>query len=231
MPENPSNSHSASLISRRHFFIGGAFALTSAVALAKQPQVHMPLVPTEKFEGWFPDAFGQWRVIPSSSVVLPPPDSLSDRLYDNLVTRTYQGPRDEFVMLLMAYNNRQDGVLQVHRPEVCYPVGGYVLSDTQRVSVPASDRSIPASFFTATGPGRVEQVVYFTRLGGAYPASWAEQRLVVIQENLAGRIPDGVLMRASTLSTDRAASSSMLKAFMGEFIDFAPAGLRNLLVA
>jgi EpsI family protein len=231
MPENASNPAPASLISRRHFFIGGAFALTSAVAFAKQPQVHMPLVPTEKFESWVPDAFGQWRVVPSSSVVLPPPDSLSDRLYDNLVTRTYRGQGDEFVMLLMAYNNRQDGVLQVHRPEVCYPVGGYVLSETRRISVRASDRSIPSNFFTATGPGRVEQVVYFTRLGGAYPRSWAEQRLVVIQENLAGRIPDGVLMRASTLSTDPVTSSAMLKAFMGDFLGSAPADLRNLLVA
>jgi EpsI family protein len=231
MPENAPNSKSASLISRRHFFIGGAFALTSAVALAKQPQVHKPLIPTEKFEGWVPRDFGQWRVVPSSSVVLPPPDELSDRLYDNLVTRTYRGPGDEFVMLLMAYNNRQDGVLQVHRPEVCYPVGGYVLSDNRRVSVPASDRSIPANFFTASAPGRVEQVLYFTRLGGAYPRSWAEQRLAVIQENLAGKIPDGALMRASTLSTDPVASSATLKSFIGEFLVSAPAGLRSLLVA
>jgi EpsI family protein len=231
MHDNVPNSAAASLISRRHFFIGGAFALTSAVAFAKQPQVHMPLIPMEKFEGWVPTEFGPWRVVPSSSVVLPPPDELSDRLYDNLVTRTYRGPGDAFVMMLMAYNNRQDGVLQVHRPEVCYPVGGYVLSDTRRVSVPASGRSIPANFFTATGPGRVEQVVYFTRLGSAYPRSWAEQRLAVIHENLAGRIPDGVMMRASTLSTDPVASYETLKAFLSEFLASAPAGLRNLLVA
>jgi EpsI family protein len=191
----------------------------------------MPLIPTEKFEAWIPREFGQWRMVASSSVVLPPPDEMSDRLYDNLVTRTYREPGDEFVMVLMAYNNRQDGVLQVHRPEVCYPVGGYVLSDRRRVSIPASDRSIPANFFTATGPGRVEQVVYFTRLGGAYPRSWAEQRLAVIHENLAGRIPDGVLMRASMLSTDPVASSATLKAFMSEFIGTAPASLRNLLVS
>src|SRR3546814_21141626 len=76
----------------------------------------------------------------------------------------------------------QDGVLQIHRPEVCYPVGGYDLSPTRKVEVPVGNRKIPANFFTATGPDRIEQVQYFTRLGDSFPRSWAEQRLAVRSE-------------------------------------------------
>lgn len=221
---------SCSLLSRRHFFMGGALALTSAVAFAKQPQVHMPRISSDLFEQWVPAEVMDWRTVKASDVVLPPPDELSDRLYDNLVTRTYRGRGDEHVMMLLAYNNRQNGVLQVHRPEVCYPVGGFELSKTQAIEVGDPENAIPANFFTATGPGRIEQVLYFTRLGNAYPRSWAEQRMAVIRENLAGRIPDGMLLRVSVLNPDAAASLGALQSFVRGFVNAVPSGLRSLLV-
>ena len=218
------------LLSRRHFFIGGALAATSAVAFARQPHAQKPVIKADVFESWLPQKFGRWSVISSSGVVLPPPDALSDRLYDNLVTRVYNAG-DVQAMLLLAYNNRQDGVLQVHRPEVCYPVGGYNLTPTKRIAVPALGRDVPSNVFTATGPDRIEQVVYFTRLGDAYPRSWAEQRMTVIEENLAGRIPDGILLRASLLGTDRSASVETLGGFIGEFVAASDPRLQKLLVA
>ena len=127
-------------LSRRHFVIGGAMLATSAMAYARKPEAYRPVVDPKVFEGWVPKKFGKWSLVGTSGVVLPPPDSLSDRLYDNLVTRVYASG-DTFVMTLIAYNNRQDGVLQVHRPEVCYPVGGYVLTDTLPLPVPVLGRA------------------------------------------------------------------------------------------
>ena len=121
---HPSSDRTSPLLGRRHFMIGGALALASGVGWARQPRVHNPVIPAEQFEEWVPKRFDGWSMQGSSGVVLPPPDSLRDRLYDNLVTRRYQSPDQATVMLLLTYNNRQDGVLQVHRPEVCYPVGG-----------------------------------------------------------------------------------------------------------
>jgi len=217
------------LLSRRHFAIGVAMLATSAVAFARQPEVTKPVIKRDVFEGWVPQEFGRWSVVASSGVVLPPPDALSDRLYDNLVTRVYSAP-GAAVMLLVAYNNKQDGMLQVHRPEICYPVGGYVLSETQRIAVSAIGRQIPSNVFTAASPSRTEQVVYFTRLGDAYPRSWAEQRLAVVEENLAGRVPDGVMLRASVLGTDRNAAIEVLRLFVGEFVAAAAPPLQRLLV-
>jgi len=218
------------LLSRRNFFIGSAMLATSAVAFARQPSAQNPVVKRELFEQWVPKKFGQWSVVGNSGVVLPSPDALSDRLYDNLVTRVYSSPRDA-VMVLLAYNNRQDGVLQVHRPEICYPVGGYVLTPTQPISVPALGRQIPSNLFTATAADRTEQVVYFTRLGDAYPRSWAEQRLAVVEENLAGRIPDGIMLRASVMGSDRDAALQVLRNFIGGFVAASTPSLQRLLVA
>ena len=135
------------------------------------------------------------------------------------------------MMMLLAYNNRQDGVLQVHRPEGCYPVGGYTLTETKRIAISALGKAVPANVFTAVSADRTEQVVYFTRLGGSYPRSWAEQRMAVIEENLAGRIPDGLLVRASLLSRDQGDAVQTLRGFLGQFAEAAAPSLQRLLVA
>jgi len=218
------------MLSRRNALIGGVLAGASAFAYVRQPAVANPVVPEKTFETWVPDRFGRWSSVSQSGVVLPPPDALRDRLYDNLVTRVYAATGAPSVMLLLAYNNAQDGVLQVHRPEVCYPVGGFALSETRRVGVAVDGREIPANFFTATGPDRVEQVQYFTRLGDAFPRSWAEQRLAVIRANIAGDIPDGMMMRVSTLGIGAAEAETLLDEFSRSFILHSNGKLQTLLL-
>ena len=217
------------LLSRRHFVVGGTFVVASAVGFARQPVAERPLISPARFNGWVPTNFGGWALVGSSGVVLPPPDTLSGRLYDDLVTRVYRGPGAD-VMMLLAYNNRQDGVLQVHRPEICYPVGGFTLTQTKRLAVGALGRQVPANVFTATSPDRIEQVIYFTRLGNSYPRTWAEQRLAVVKQNLAGQIPDGVLMRVSLLSADESAAIATLQAFIRAFVAACAPPLQKLLV-
>ncbi|RYG75196.1 MAG: EpsI family protein, partial [Alphaproteobacteria bacterium] len=129
-----------------------------------------------------------------------------------------------------AYNNAQDGVLQVHRPEVCYPVGGFELSATQEIMLNASGQVVPANMFTATAPGRVEQVAYFTRLGSAYPRKWIEQRVAVMRANLAGDIPDGMMMRVSTLGIDQREARPLLAGFTTQFIESSNPRMQRLLL-
>ena len=217
-------------LSRRNLLIGIALAGASGIAFARQPSVANPVVPEKLFEALVPPRFGGWEVVSQSGVVLPPPDALSDRLYDNLVTRVYAASDLPPVMLLLAYNNAQDGVLQVHRPEFCYPVGGFELSKTREISFNAGGQAVPANIFTATAPNRVEQVAYFTRLGSAYPRKWSEQRLAVMRANLAGDIPDGMMMRVSALGIDQTEAQALLSDFSRQFIKSANPRLQRLLL-
>ena len=61
--------------------------------------------------------------------------------------------------------------------------------------------------------------------------SWAEQRLAVIRENLAGRIPDGIMLRVSVLGTNAPRALRELQQFTDQFIDAAAPPLRQLLLA
>lgn len=221
---------STSELSRRNMLLGAVLAGASGFAFMRQPAISHPVVPEKDFESWVPPEFGDWNTVSQSGVVLPPPDTLRDRLYDNLVTRVYAALNLPSVMLLLAYNNAQDGVLQVHRPEVCYPVGGFELSTTREIAFRASGQTVPANMFTATAPGRVEQVAYFTRLGTAYPRRWIEQRAAVMRANLAGEIPDGMMMRVSALGIDQAEAQPLLADFASKFIESSNLRMQRLLL-
>ncbi len=187
-------------LDRRNLILGGIFCLAGGVAYARTPHAINPIMDKDVFEKLVPKKIGPWAFETSSGVVLPPPDALSDRLYDNLVTRVYASSKEPPVMFLAAYSNTQDGTLQVHRPEVCYPAGGYRLTNTRPVIIDNGlGGKTPGNVFTAVGPDRTEHVLYWTRIGDEFPLAWTDQRISVIKANLRGAIPDGILVRMSVV--------------------------------
>jgi EpsI family protein len=221
----------SSPINRRSMMIGAALLGVGGVAMARQPKPGAARVGKEVLDRLIPTQIGNWTYRDSSGLVLPPPDALSDALYSGLVTRTYVAPDRLPVMLLVAYSNVQDGMLQVHRPEVCYPAGGYRLSPTAVEDVPNGvGGNIPANIFSADGVSRTEQVLYWTRVGGFFPTSWLAQRVAVLRANLDGVIPDGILVRVSTLAPDMASARADLTGFAAQMVRSAPPAARRLLI-
>jgi len=215
---------------RREFMIGAAMLGTSGLAFARTPETVLPTIDNKTFNSWAPRQFSGWSMVADSGVVLPPPDAYRDRLYDNLVTRVYAQSNEPEIMLLLAYNNRQDGVLQVHRPEICYPVGGFDLSPIRKVTLPLDGKQIGAQIFTATDANRTEHVVYFTRIGSEFPRSWVEQRWAVVEANLVKLIPDGMMYRASLLGGSQNDALKLITRFSQEFVDGCAPKLRKALI-
>lgn len=217
-------------IDRRAFFVGGAMLAGAGAAAARIPQPNKPPIANDAFKAMVPDTVGQWHFQQTSGLVLPPEDALSARLYDNLVTRVYIDPAGQVIMLLIAYKNFQDGVLQIHRPEICYPAGGYKLSPTVATAIPfTAGRSLPANAFSASSNSHDEQVLYWTRIGDAFPVRWTEQRLAVLRANLARINPDGMLARVSMPNDDMTASRPLMIKFIEDLRTAAPPALRRIL--
>lgn len=223
-------AHQPPLFGRRHILMGGAMLAASGLAVARQPRPYAPRIDKERFRSWVPDVVGPWTFTTASGVVLPPPDDLSDRTYDNLISRVYEGADVPAIMLVIAYNNTQDGVLQIHRPEICYPVGGYALSSMRSRSVALAGRNIPVTMFSATGPDRSEQVFYWTRVGTSFPSTWAEQRMAVAKANIAGGIPDGALLRLSLIGDGLVQAQPQLERFARDFLAASPESLDRVLL-
>ncbi len=73
MPESDQPvSGDGRLLSRRHFFIGGALAATSAVAFARQPRAYKPIIKSEVFEEWVPERFGRVSGFAGDRLLAPP---------------------------------------------------------------------------------------------------------------------------------------------------------------
>lgn len=237
MPESSTAAQSAESgplgmagISRRNMILGGTLIAASAVGYIRQPQPVTKPMADDTLEKLIPTRIGEWQFLTSSGLVMPPPDELSQTLYDQVFTRVYTAPGKPSIALLIAYSSVQNGLLQLHRPEVCYPVAGFKLTDTVRTPLRLPNgKEIHTRAFTAKGPQRSEYVFYWTRLGEYLPDSWLDQRLAVVKANLKGQIPDGILVRASVLADANAQSKNDLRRFMEDLlVDLSPAGRRLL---
>ena len=187
--------------SRRELLIGGVCLVAAATVFVRLPRRHIAYLGAGKLEQLVPKSFAGWEFASASGLVLPPDDQLRDQIYSQLLTRTYTMQGGHEIMLLIAYNAGQDGVVQIHRPEVCYPASGFRLVENQEHSTQVSPgHSIPSRFIIAENSMRKEKIIYWTRVGTDFPRKWAEQRLAVFEQNLRGYIPDGLLIRISSVN-------------------------------
>ena len=216
---------------RRDILIGGAPLAAAGAAYALMPHDPLMLIGKDQLEKIIPLKVDNWAFDTTSGLVLPPPDQLARLLYDQQVARSYTSPDQLPVMLLLAYGSSQSGMLQIHRPEICYPASGFKLTETQITSVPlAAGRVLPSRSFTANSDTRVEQVLYWTRIGELVPTGWWTQRLAVVKSNLHGKIPDGLLVRLSTVSNDADQAQATLKKFARAMLESMPAAHRRMLI-
>ncbi len=219
-------------LSRRNMLMGAALLGTAAIAFAREPRETMRRLKPGELEAMIPVKIGQWDFETRSGLVLPPDDPLVKSLYSDVLTRVYVSEDRPPVMLLIAYSNTQNGMLQLHRPEVCYPAGGYRLTETQTKSLAIGPGlNIPARFFSAESPARTEQVMYWTRIGAESPTSWSGQRAAVVRANLNRVIPDGILVRVSTVLPDYGSAEPVLREFASSMINALQSNGRKLLVA
>lgn len=214
---------------RRDLLIGGALLGAAGLSYALKPRRSALLLGSAKLDDLVPKQFDRWRFETTSGLVLPPSDQLSDRIYSELLTRIYDGPGGAQVMMLIAYSRAQDGVIQIHRPEVCYPASGYRLALNERHDVALTSRlKVPTRYIIAESEVRREQLLYWSRLGDRFAGNWYEQRVAVIEENMIGLIPDGVLVRFSSVTAGDA--RPMLDEFAAALFAAVPQRMRNVLV-
>jgi EpsI family protein len=218
------------MLTRRKFALGLAFAGAAGVAAARQPNEHVDYLGKNKLDKVLPEKLGRWTFVSSSGLVVPPEDQLARALYSQLLTRVYSDENGKPIMLLVAQSASQTGILQIHRPEICYTAGGYHLSRIERHPVKLPWGSIPAISLSATSD-RTEQVLYWTRIGDHLPTSWRQQRLAVAIDNLKGKIPDAVMVRVSIVSNDKAAALATIDEFINTMVESVAPPIRRVFIA
>ena len=219
-------------VTRRDLFIGGSMLAAAASAAALTPRERLVLLGDKKIDAIVPTRIGNWTHVPSTAFVLPKtPGSLADRLYSQTVSRLYQSPSQVPVMLVIAYGNLQSDLLQLHRPEACYTSVGVTISRSAVANVALGPKAaLRVRELVASSDSRIEPIVYWTRIGDDLPTDGSEQRWSKLRQQMNGLIPDGVLVRVSTVGEPTAEVFAGLREFCAEMVRAVASGNRAALV-
>lgn len=202
--------------------LGAAMAGTGALTALATPKNKVAAV-QEKFnlEQMIPQRFGNWRV--DTSIVPLTPDAtqqeLIEALYDQTLARTYVNDAGQRVMLSIAYGGDQSKQLQLHLPEVCYVAQGFDMVDEKKGELATQYGPVPIKRLVARQNARNEPITYWVTVGDKAVSSGLGQKYQRFVYGLTGKIPDGMLVRVSTIEADAGHAYGVQDRFVNQMLD------------
>jgi EpsI family protein len=239
-PTDPSSSIHAQPAAARRLGLHAVLAVSlmvvvSLVAWWLQPRAASRGAPEFALEALFPKALPGWRLEqgPANVIINPQLQASVDKLYSQVLTRTYINDKGYRIMLSVAYGNDQRGDLQAHYPDLCYPAQGFKVlgSDAGLVPLGAAEALRVRRLQTELG-ARKEPLSYWFVYGQRLLSSSAiwQKRLIDVQVGLQGRIADGLLVRVSSIDSNTEAAYQQQDAFVRVLVDsIAPTERRRVI--
>lgn len=192
-------------ISFKHLVIGLCMFAGAGLALALKPTDKLvESGPEINLETLIPGQLGDWK-IDQTIVMLVSPDQQEalENVYSQTLTRTYINSAGKRIMLSLAYGGTHGEGMQMHRPENCYPAQGFQLvTDTQAVILPTQYGELPIKRLVAAQGPRNEPITYWTVVGDQHTQFGWRMKLAQMRYTLTGVIPDGMLVRVSSIDRD-----------------------------
>lgn len=182
-----------------------AMALSSWLAYAFKPSIKVadanPLAPLETA---IPKQFGSWRVDTDLPVILPSPEVQEklDKIYNQVLSRTYVDGQGNHIMLSIAYGGDQSDGTTAHKPEICYPAQGLEIVYNRVGTMNIQNQDIPVRRLRARMGSRHEPITYWIVVGDQTVTSGSGMKMVQLRYGVRGLIPDGMLIRVSSLERD-----------------------------
>jgi EpsI family protein len=121
-------------------------------------------------------------------------------------------------MLSIAYGGDQSKQLQLHLPEVCYVAQGFDMLKNHADQLSTGYGTVPVKRLVARQNMRNEPITYWVTIGDKAVMSGVDQKLSRLMYGLSGRIPDGMLVRVSTIGTDEAGAYALQDRFVNEML-------------
>ena len=189
----------------------GAYYLTPTIKMAEQRKVNLEQIIPQQFYGW--------KMLPNQHVIELPPELAANlsRIYTETLSRTYINAKGQQVMLSIAYGADQSDGMGVHKPEVCYPAQGFTVgSITQSFFDFGNGKKLELAKLVAKLDGRIEPISYWIMLGEHNVNNARKAKIEQIKYGLHGVIPDGMLVRVSSIDSDVEKGYELQSQFIGE---------------
>lgn len=212
---------------------GGCMILATILAFALVPRTAMAHEgPALNLAAMIPKDFGSWHVVESGpQIVNPETQAELDRLYSQVLSRTFVNTHGRTLMLSIAYGGRQSDLLKVHKPEICYPAQGFTVVHGPHVTSLALPYGIlPIRRLVAERGARIEPITYWIKIGDAIAGNSLTWKLDQIEYGLTGVVPDGLIFRVSTISPDYSTAYQLEADFIRSLLAHLPAASRRRLI-
>lgn len=194
------------LISIKHLLIALSMLTAAGMALALKPTAKLVDAESQiNLETLIPAEFGGWKVDETIATLLVTPElqKVIEETYSQTLSRTYVNREGNRIMLSVAYGGSHGEGMQTHRPEVCYPAQGFqVVKDTQPAVLSTQYGELPIKRLVAAQGARNEPITYWVVVGNQQTQFGFRMKLAQLRYTLTGVIPDGMLVRVSSIDRD-----------------------------
>ena len=171
----------------------------------------------------------------TAQLVNPELKAAVDKVYAQTLSRTYTNAKGDIIMLSIAYGEDQTDSVGLHVPEGCYGGQGFNIEKVMRGMIATDSTTIPVTKVVAIKGNRVEPITYWLRTGDQLTYPGIDTKLARLQYGLTGRIPDGMLVRISSLvasaePTEVAQAYALQSRFALDLVEATPYTKRNTLI-
>jgi EpsI family protein len=178
--------------------------LASILAMVLRPS-HKLASENERIvlEQVIPSQFLDWKKVETAApLVNPQTEEAVNKIYAQTLSRTYSNSKGETMMLSIAYGEDQSDGVGAHLPEGCYGGQGFLVAGVNRTNINTPYADIPATRLVASKGNRTEPITYWLRTGEKLTNPGWPTKKVKLWYGLRGNIPDGLLLRVSSITDD-----------------------------
>ena len=215
-------------INRLQVVLASIALLTSAVlAEVLAPRQLMARTASIDLENAIPKQFGEWTLVPNIQPITPAdpegvvdPDDKNSPVYSQEVSRGYVDRSGNVVMFLVAYGPVQNYRLKAHRPEMCYTAAGFRISGKhgEQLVYSTDQQPLKLTRLIAEREARFEPISYWMRVGNDIATGVVDRQVIRLKYGLRGIIPDGALIRISTIGLSQEMSFKVQDQFIHDFL-------------
>src|SRR6266853_1511099 len=225
------------------------FATVAVLATAVCAEIFVPRElmasanPSLNLEAMIPQEFGKWKYRPTLGLVTPnDPEyvesrELATKIYSQEIGRTYVDNEGHVVMFVVAYGPVQNYRLKSHRPDVCYTAQGFRVWDKTEHQLAIDNNSIKKNSSALTisrlitqRETRYEPVSYWMRVGNDVSTGIFDNQILRLKYGLKGLIPDGALVRVSTVGLPAAQSFALQDEFISDLLGSVTPDTKRFLI-
>lgn len=206
-----------------------ACLLLLAAFLASNSRPTMRMADTGEaidLQALIPKRIGVWEMDEREGikVVNPQANAAVSDIYQQVLSRHYVNTQSgNLIMLSIAYGADQSYGHDLHVPDVCYPAGGFqILQRTDSKLQLDGNLSLPTRRLIAQRAQRREPLTYWVVVGERAVTGAVAAKLAALRYGMQGVVPDGMIIRVSTVGLPDKQAFTEQDAFVAEMLRNLP---------